>query len=113
MSYFSKYIKFTFLIKVLFAILAVSHLYLQFKGKSNSDIDKKIVHWKERVEFLFIVLMSAMLIYLFYPRSTEKIVIDFETKLLLYIFGIILLISAKWTIFIKESPVFMKIQEVV
>jgi hypothetical protein len=113
MSYFDKYVIFTFLFKILFGILAGAHIFLIVKGKTNSKTDKKILYWKERVEFVFIVLMSFMLMYLFYPRSTEKITLDFETKFLLFIFGIVLLIGAKWDIFIKESPVFKKVQEVV
>ena len=103
MNYFDKYVTFVFLFKVLFAILAVSHLYFKFKGKAGSETDKKIEYWKERVEFVFLSLMSLMLIYLFYPRSTKPIIIDYETKLLLFIFGIITLIGAKWDIFIKQK----------
>lgn len=113
MDYFNKYVNLAFLFKIVFAILAVLHLYFKFKGKAGSETDKKIVYWKERVEFVFIFLMSLMLIYLFYPRSTKPIIIDFETKLLLFIFGIIILIGAKWDIFIEESPTFKKVQEVV
>jgi len=113
MSYFDNYVIFIILVKVVFIILAVSHLYFNIKGKTDSKIDKKIVHWKERVEFVFITLMSLMLIYLFNPRSNRDLKLDFETKLLLYLFGFILLITAKWEIFIKESPVFKKIQAVV
>jgi hypothetical protein len=113
MSYFDKYVTLTFLFKILFAILAVLHIYFIVKGKTDSKTDKKIMFWKERVEFIFIFLMSFMLMYLFYPRSTKPIIIDFETKLLLFVFGIIILIGAKWDIFIKESPVFKKVQEVV
>jgi len=113
MSYFSKYVILIILVKVLFVILAVSHLYLQFRHKSDSETDKKIVYWKERVEFVFITLMSLLLIYLFNPRSTIDAKLDFETKLLLYLFGFILLITAKWGLFFKESKVFIKIQKVV
>lgn len=113
MEAFDKYVIFVFLFKILFAILALLHLYFVVKGKAQSKTDKKVEYWKERVEFVFIALMSFMLIYLFYPRSTKPIVIDYETKLLLFIYGIIILIGAKWDIFIKESPVFKKIQTVV
>jgi len=113
MSYFDKYVIFTFLFKILFAILAVLHLYFKVKGKTDSKTDKTIVYWQERVEFVFIVLMSFMLLYLFYPRSTKPIIIDFETKVLLFVFGIIILIGAKWEIFIKESPIFKKVQQIV
>ena len=113
MDYFSKYVILIILVKVLFVILAVSHLYFKVKGKAGSETDQKIVYWKERVEFVFIFLMSLMLIYLFNPRSTRDLKLDFETKLLLYLFGFILLITAKWNIFIEESPIFKKVQEVV
>ena len=113
METFDKYVTFVFLFKILFAILALLHLYFVIKGKANTATDKKVEYWKERVEFVFIALMSFMLMYLFYPRSTKPLIIDYETKLLLFIFGIIILIGAKWDIFIKESPIFKKIQTVV
>jgi hypothetical protein len=113
MDYFNKYVILIILVKVVFIILAVSHLFLKVKGKSDSETDKKILYWKERIEFIFIFLMSLMLIYLFNPRSTKEVKLDFETKLLLYLFGFILLITAKWDIFFKESPLFKKIQKAV
>jgi hypothetical protein len=113
MESFDKYVTFVFFFKILFVILAVLHLYFKFKGKGDSETDKKIVFWKERIEFVFIFLMSFMLMYLFYPRSTKPIIIDFETKVLLFVFGIIILIGAKWDIFFKESPLLKKVQKVV
>ena len=113
MSYFRKYVTLIVLIKVIFVILAASHLYFTFKGKEDSEKDKKVVYWKERVEFVFITFMSIMLIYLFNPRENRETLLDFETKLLLYLFGFILLITAKWGKFFKENPFFKKFQEVV
>lgn len=113
MDYFDKYVRLIFLFKVIFAILAVLHLYFTIKGKTETKMDKKIVYWEQRIEFIFISLMSIMLIYLFYPRSNKPIILDYETKLLLFVFGIILLIGAKWDLFIKESPIFKKIQEII
>jgi len=113
MSYFDKYVTLIVLFKVIFIILAASHLYFTFKGKTDSKTDKKVVYWKERVEFVFIVFMSIMLIYLFNPRANRETLLDFETKLLLYLFGFILLITAKWGTFIKENPFLKNFQEVV
>jgi hypothetical protein len=90
--------------------MALLHVYLKFKGKERSDLDKKILYWKERFEFIFIALMSALLIYIFNPRTNNSILIDKETKLLLFLFGFVLLITAKWDIFIKESPLLKIIQ---
>ena len=90
--------------------MALLHVYLKFKGKEQSNLDKKILYWKERFEFIFIALMSILLIYIFNPRTNNSILIDKETKLLLFLFGFVLLITAKWEIFIKESPLMKMIQ---
>lgn len=103
MKKYDIYITFIFLIKIGFILLAVTHIYLKAKGEEKSDLDKKILYWKERLEFIFIVLMSCLLIYIFNPRVDKSILIDKETKILLYLFGFVLLITAKWDIFIKES----------
>ena len=113
MDKFNMYITFIILIKVGFVILAIAHLYLKLKHKENTETDKKILFWKERLEFIFIALMSVLLIYLFNPRTDRSVMIDYETKLLLYLFGFILLITAKWGDFIHENPLFKKFQKVV
>ena len=106
------YVTFIFLIKIGFIIMAVTHVYLKAKGKEKSDLDKKILYWKERFEFIFIALMSVLLIYLFNPTTERTNLIDKETKILLYLFGFILLITAKWDIFITESQLYRKFQNI-
>ena len=41
-----------------------------------------------------------------------EFVIDFELKLLLFTFGIVLLITADWSAIIYESPLFVYIQKI-
>ena len=113
MDYYAIYISIVFLLKILFVILASANVYLKFKNKTGSDLDKEILFWKERVEFVFIVLMSILLIYLFNPIRNKMFMINNETKLLLYLFGIVLIITADWKSFLKESDIFKKIQFVV
>jgi L-asparagine transporter-like permease len=113
MEKFDIYIGFIIFIKVGFVILAITHLYLKFKHEEHSETDKKIVFWKERLEFIFIILMAVLLIYLFKPDSDRSMLITHETKILLYLFGFILLITAKWDDFLKESPFFKMIQKIV
>lgn len=107
------YVTFIFLIKIGFIIMAVTHIYLKVKGDEHSDLDKKILYWKERFEFVFIALMSILLIYVFNPRVDRNILVDKETKILLHLFGFILLITAKWDIFFKESPLFKIFQRII
>jgi hypothetical protein len=111
MNKYDMYVTFIFLIKIGFILMAVSHIYLKSKGQEKSNLDKKVLYWKERLEFIFIAAMSVLLIYLFNPRSDKNIIIDRETKILLFLFGFILLLTAKWDIFFKESPIFARIQK--
>ena len=103
MNKYDLYITLILLIKLGFILMVISHIYLKFKGKDHSDLDKKILYWKERLEFIFVLLMSFLLIYLFNPRSSRINLVDKETKLLLFLFGFVLLITANWDVFFKQS----------
>lgn len=107
------YITFIFLIKVGFILMALTHIYLKAKGDEKSDLDKKVLYWKERFEFIFIATMALLLIYLFNPRRNRAALIDYETSLLLYLFGFVLIITAKWELFFKESSLMKQIQKTV
>ena len=100
-------------IKLGFILMAISHIYLKSKGEEDSDLDKKFKYWKERFEFIFIILMAILLIYLFNPRYNNQVVIDKEMKILLFLFGIILIITAKWSAFFEEAKWFQQLQQVV
>lgn len=110
MNKYDIYVILVFIVKIGFIIMALTHIYLKAKGHENTDLDKKILYWKERFEFIFIALMSVLLIYVFNPRAERLNLIDKETKFLLYLFGFILLITAKWELFIKQSALLKKIQ---
>jgi hypothetical protein len=109
MNYLQSYIILIIIIKVIFIILAISKIYVE-KIKKDEKTGKKIKFWKERIEFIFIILMSILLIYIFNPRTNNINLINKEIQLLLYLFGFILLITAKWNIFIKESIIFKYLQ---
>jgi len=102
-----------FLLKFGFIILSGIHLYYKIKDKSDTEIDIKVVYWKDRFEFLFIALMSVLLIYLFNPTTNKLSVITPETKLLFFLFGFVLLITANWEDFIKESKLVIYFQNLV
>ena len=109
MNKLDMYITIIFIIKIVFIILAVTHVYLKAKGKAQSELDTKILFWKERIEFVFVLLMSILLMYTFFPRRQIPIPIDYEMKLLFFLFGFILIITAKWEVFIEESPIYKQL----
>jgi hypothetical protein len=113
MSPFNVLILFIIIIKLLFGIFTLIHFYYFLTGKSKSDSDKNILFCRERLEFVFIILMSILLIYTFYPRvsNSQQPIVDAESKLLLSILGFVLLLSADWSIFIHESPIYKKVQK--
>jgi hypothetical protein len=108
------YINFIILLKLIFVCLAITHLYLKIKHRTDSDLDKQIIYYKERAEIIFVALMSGLLIFLFNPIIDNRTnFLNKETKLILYLFGIVLLITANWGIFFEESEYFKRIQSIV
>ena len=104
------YINFIIFIKICFIISVITHIYLKNTQKEGSDLDKKALYWREKLEFIFKALMAGLIIYLFNPRRSRERLIDYEVKVLLYLFGFILLITAEWSAFFKESEWFKKLQ---
>ena len=113
MSYFHSYIYFIIFIKSLLFVLAVSHIYMKINNKTNSNLDKRIVYLKKIDEFIFEVLMAILLIYLFNPMYDHKALFDSHVKILLFFFGFILLITAKWSYFFGESLWFKYLQNTI
>jgi hypothetical protein len=99
--------------KSIFIILALFDRYLKFTNQGNSSLGTQVDFWKSRVEFVFIFLMSVLLLYLFNPRRDRKAMINKETEVVLYLFGIVLIITADWSDFFKESLLFKTIQNVI
>jgi hypothetical protein len=112
MTYFTVYVTIVFIIKILFIILAISNAYVKHKTPHNKKLIQELTFWKDRVDFVFTALMALMLIYVFNPRVNNLYLLTGkETKILFYLFGFILLITAKWSLFFKESPLFKQIQD--
>ena len=64
---------------------------------------------KEQTEFAFVFLTSILMIAIFYPRQNNMKYINEHVKLLFYLFGWILIITANWNLFFHESVVLQKI----
>lgn len=97
------FVFFIILIKIVFVISAVGHLILSHSTNVNAEkIDPKLIYWKERTEFIFIISMAILLVYHFNPRFSKKPISE-ETSLLFFLFGWILIFTAKWSLFIHEA----------
>jgi len=98
------FILFIILIKIVFILSAIGHVVLTHSSNSSlqKKLDPKFTFWKERTEFIFIASMSVLLIYHFKPGKNKPI--SPETSLLFFLFGWILLFTAKWKLFVTEAP---------
>lgn len=112
MNRYDLYITSIFVVKIIFVILAIYLMYSKHKGYNKEKL-QKIEHWKKRVEFVFISMMSILLIYIFYPFSNRINKIDSETKLLFYLFGFVLLLTERWDLFIGNSIWYKYISKII
>jgi multisubunit Na+/H+ antiporter MnhB subunit len=103
------FIYFTFGIKVIFFVLTILNIILETINRSPEWVEY-INKARHRLEFLFIACMSVLLIIYFNPRAKSPPEINSESRLLLFAYGIIVLLSADWSLFFKESPVLKKFQ---
>jgi hypothetical protein len=110
--YFNTFITFVFIVKIIFILLSILIRYIEKNGSSNKKLIGKLNYWRDRLEFIFIVCMAAICIYLFGPFFSKK-VIGGETRLLLFAFGIIILITSDWGLFFKQSKWFTEIQKII
>jgi len=105
MNLYSFYIKLIFLVKIIFIVLAIYEIYLKHKDPTNIKRIQQIEFLKQRIEILFKGLMSVLLIYLFNTRTSKDIMkLDYETRLLIALFGFIMLFTADWKEIFKNIP---------
>ena len=112
MNYFTMYTTLIFVLKFVFIILAITQIYLRVSKATNYELVNTVDYWKSRLEFVFVFLMAILLIYLFVPPMNKSVEVTGESKLLLYLFGIILLTTAKWGDFFSESQFLIKLQDI-
>lgn len=108
------FLYFIIFIKLTFSLTYFLHIYFSKvnpNSEKSQELDPRVLFWKERTEFIFIASMSALMIYLFNPWKKEPLVFNNEMKVLFYVLGWVLLITANWAIFFKESPFIMNVQK--
>ena len=107
-----KIVYFIIFIKIIFLISAIGSIFFEHYNKTSAKsklLDLKFSYWKERMEFIFTICMALLLIFIFNPWHKNQIYITKEMGLLFYLFGFILIITAKWGVFIKESSWYKRI----
>jgi len=95
----------TFAVKIAFILSILSDKYLIKFQPSNAQMIKKFALMKTQLDFVFILLMSTILIVNFGPWVTY-VNVDTETKILFFVYGIIMPLEADYTTFLSQSVFF-------
>ena len=107
------FVLFIILVKIVYSIAYYGHhLISNTSTELTEKYDKTILYWKHVTEFIFIVCMSVLLIYHFYPEKgflQKPIVVDKETRFLFLLYGTILIFTADWTVFFDEESHFVRV----
>lgn len=111
---FNAYLLLIILVKLLFITFSIVEKYFILQNRQDEDIRKKMTFWKERTEFIFIFLVAFLCLYLFNPITNKgNVTIDNSTAFILFLYGIIILITADWNTYFKETPWFSNIQDII
>lgn len=104
------FIYFIIAIKLAFVLSALAHAYYTNNSKSETKEHKKKAEktllWKEQSEFVFTICMAILLILIFHPRYGNINYLSHEIRLLFFLFGVILIVTANWGEFFHVSPLF-------
>ena len=107
------FVLFIIAVKAVYSVAYYSHLIIYNLSDDLADeYDERILYWKHVTEFIFVVCMSVLLIYHFYPDHgtiQRPIMVDKETRLLFLLYGVILIFTADWTIFFNKDSYFIRI----
>jgi hypothetical protein len=110
MSSYDFFIAYIILNKLLFVFFGVWHFVIVRENVGETELSYKLNIWKEYFEFMFVISMALLTLYLFNPILEVRPAINFETRVLLFIFGWIVLLNCKWELFFEQSKWFTLLQ---
>jgi hypothetical protein len=103
------YILLLIVVKVIFIFLEISSFLINKSIENKIEVKQKYVHLiriyfnsKEQFAFIFNILMAILLIILFNPFTKHPIILNNEDKTILWLFGILLILSADWSNFMAN-----------
>jgi len=87
-------------LKIVFIVSTLLDKYVNYNKKSVFYLyDDKLVRVKKISDFLFVISMSLLIIFIFNPKKNNMQYFTPHIKLLLYLFGAIIIITADWSDF--------------
>ena len=107
-SAWDSFVVFIIFVKICFVLFAALEIYYKIEKKEGTAWSNWALYWKERLEFVFIISMAIVCIILFNPFSKGSLVVDDHVRLLLFVYGFIILITSNWHTFFGEMPPWFK-----
>lgn len=93
-SLYLNFIIFIIVIKFLFIFSTISILFLKHKNETkNEKLIKTLTYVKDKTRVIFKLSVSVLLLILFNPRQKNNQEINYEAKLILYLYGILTIIE--------------------
>jgi len=100
------FLLFIILVKIVFFVSAVGHLILSHSVSDRAkNVDPKLVELKGYTEFIFMIAMAILMLYHFNPYI-KRVSVDEESRMLFFLFGWILILTANWSMFFSVSPLY-------
>ena len=109
-TYLDFFILFIIVIKICFVFFAAGNSVL---NRSTNDyihniIEPKFKNWKNITEIIYIVSMGILLIYIFKIRDGGIRGIEEDVGFLLFLFGVVLILTANWNVLLKNYTWYQK-----
>jgi Na+/H+ antiporter NhaD/arsenite permease-like protein len=113
---FIKYYIFLILVvKIIVLFLVISSFLINKSIENKPEVKQNYSHLlkiysksKEQFHFIFGILMAILLIILFNPYTKNPIILNNEDKIILWLFGYVLIISADWSNFMHDWKIIVK-----
>ena len=95
------YLFFILIVKMLFVFFLI--LKIQASRKGDKEKEEKYNNYQQKLHKLFTGSMGILLIILFLPRNKGEVCVDGHTKLFLFIFGVLSIITLMEDFFHKKE----------
>ena len=101
-----------FVFKIIFILLGILLIHLKYAGPKYNNLQETVTKYKEIIEFIGLLLFSLLLLLLFNPLK-NGIFISGEVQYILFLSGIVLFITLKWSDFFKVSKSLKETQKII
>ena len=110
-TFYVFYIYFLIIVKTIFVLSTMIVFYYEYKYKGTNSKEiivfiEDLKQFRQQVDVVFVIGMSFLLIALFNPWNKKLLIIDNETKMLLYLYGIFNILNEPLRKFFHENKWF-------